>query len=643
MNQKQQHFGANFFNTLRAGDWTRTKESLLGGVCAAIANRTGYDLTLVRVVVGLLSLFFTPVLFAYLVLWVLLPDEKGDIEMELLILGRPRSSIVGAFIVLLIALFGVPALTIPVIFGGIIMSVTPVSSTIVIVLLALIALFVGIAGALIYILSTYPKTNSDSPKGAPMNSNQPPVNSPVPPAGPGANPHTSQPPHGSANGFAAGPNPGPNQTATNATVPAYNQVPVSQQIPPQPRQTAPVGTYAQASYATEVRSQAPQPAGPVPVPTSFTGPPQPPVYTPPPPRFKPRPGPGKRAHLIALALVLLVFAISTITRQYLPSRTWILLGPALLTLVLSVSAIVLLLMRRRTSWISVVASLVAVFITLPTMILVNMIPPDYSFSSSLSGKPGVNTAIGSFYTAQCEQTDLGIGDASLDTRTWTDTKCHTKISTGIGSIRVDVRQNQPIIFNIKNGTGQVHAITINKWLVKSMDSTEAPKEINTTSNLQGPFVVPYPRSYNVEQIGYDKDGKTIIRTDYTWASSVGQNQGIQLMTKPNLTEANAIVINIEQGIGEVTIVSHPDHNAFNGDKASGNKFCVYGWWDPLGNYHGGIMPDINPNIVDQQCSNTDGGLDYGNRNDRGPNNGSDSSGDGNQPDTGSNPDSGHNS
>lgn len=49
---------------------------LLAGVCAAIALRFGWSPVLVRVGWVILSLFPGPLWIAYVVLWIIIPDER---------------------------------------------------------------------------------------------------------------------------------------------------------------------------------------------------------------------------------------------------------------------------------------------------------------------------------------------------------------------------------------------------------------------------------------------------------------------------------------------------------------------------------------------------------------------------------------
>lgn len=55
---------------------TRSKDKMLGGVCAGIANYFGWDATLVRlayVVISVLSAAF-PGLLVYIIMWIVVPE-----------------------------------------------------------------------------------------------------------------------------------------------------------------------------------------------------------------------------------------------------------------------------------------------------------------------------------------------------------------------------------------------------------------------------------------------------------------------------------------------------------------------------------------------------------------------------------------
>ncbi len=59
----------------------RSRNQIVAGVCAGFAEYMGWDVTLVRVIYALLSIFSAgfPGLILYIVLWVVMPLEGEDI------------------------------------------------------------------------------------------------------------------------------------------------------------------------------------------------------------------------------------------------------------------------------------------------------------------------------------------------------------------------------------------------------------------------------------------------------------------------------------------------------------------------------------------------------------------------------------
>ena len=53
------------------------KNRMLGGVCGGLANWLGWDVTLVRVLYVVVSIFSVafPGILAYIILWVVMPEE----------------------------------------------------------------------------------------------------------------------------------------------------------------------------------------------------------------------------------------------------------------------------------------------------------------------------------------------------------------------------------------------------------------------------------------------------------------------------------------------------------------------------------------------------------------------------------------
>ncbi|QTX03692.1 PspC domain-containing protein [Agromyces archimandritae] len=84
---------ANGSARLRFFDWVRTldverRDGWLGGVCAGVAARIGIDPLIVRGIVVVAAIFASPVVFVYLLGWMLLPDRRGRIHLEELFAAR---------------------------------------------------------------------------------------------------------------------------------------------------------------------------------------------------------------------------------------------------------------------------------------------------------------------------------------------------------------------------------------------------------------------------------------------------------------------------------------------------------------------------------------------------------------------------
>jgi len=59
-----------------SGPFVRPRNGrVLGGVCAAVANRFGWDVTLTRVLTVVASLFAGAAIIVYIVLWIVVPEE----------------------------------------------------------------------------------------------------------------------------------------------------------------------------------------------------------------------------------------------------------------------------------------------------------------------------------------------------------------------------------------------------------------------------------------------------------------------------------------------------------------------------------------------------------------------------------------
>ena len=75
----------SFFNSLRSIPFRRGPKRLVAGVAGGIADKFGWDVTLVRI--GLLLSFLLPILGIplYLVAWLLIPAQDDSIALQKMI------------------------------------------------------------------------------------------------------------------------------------------------------------------------------------------------------------------------------------------------------------------------------------------------------------------------------------------------------------------------------------------------------------------------------------------------------------------------------------------------------------------------------------------------------------------------------
>ena len=71
-----------FFDTIRGFGLKRGPQRWLGGVCGGIAAKLKIDVAYVRIAYLLLSLLPGPAFVAYVVAWLLLPDQRNAIVLE---------------------------------------------------------------------------------------------------------------------------------------------------------------------------------------------------------------------------------------------------------------------------------------------------------------------------------------------------------------------------------------------------------------------------------------------------------------------------------------------------------------------------------------------------------------------------------
>ena len=71
-----------FFEIVRGFGLKRGPQRWLGGVCGGIAAKLNIDVAYVRIAYLLLSLLPGPAFVAYIVAWLLLPDQRNAIVLE---------------------------------------------------------------------------------------------------------------------------------------------------------------------------------------------------------------------------------------------------------------------------------------------------------------------------------------------------------------------------------------------------------------------------------------------------------------------------------------------------------------------------------------------------------------------------------
>ena len=107
-----------FFESMRGSGWYRAQPRVIGGVCSGVAARTGWDMSLVRVLTVLAAFFIPLVPLAYALGWLLLPEaQDGRIHLEEALEGRFDIAVVGGIV---LGLFSLSSLipSVGLIFGG---------------------------------------------------------------------------------------------------------------------------------------------------------------------------------------------------------------------------------------------------------------------------------------------------------------------------------------------------------------------------------------------------------------------------------------------------------------------------------------------------------------------------------------------
>ncbi|MFT4185890.1 MAG: PspC domain-containing protein [Micrococcaceae bacterium] len=99
------NFADKTFNKIRNTGLERSNNRMLGGVCGMVAERTPLSATMVRIIVGILTIVtFGATVLIYGSTWALLSDKKGRIPAQDFKHGKTSPSVVGSFLMMVIGL-----------------------------------------------------------------------------------------------------------------------------------------------------------------------------------------------------------------------------------------------------------------------------------------------------------------------------------------------------------------------------------------------------------------------------------------------------------------------------------------------------------------------------------------------------------
>jgi phage shock protein PspC (stress-responsive transcriptional regulator) len=94
------------FDPIRGMGLVRSEHRVVGGVCGGVAERTGIDPTVIRVVAVVLAVFGGLGVLLYGLGWLLLPEPDGRIHADEVLHGRVEAGAVGAIVLTVLSLGG---------------------------------------------------------------------------------------------------------------------------------------------------------------------------------------------------------------------------------------------------------------------------------------------------------------------------------------------------------------------------------------------------------------------------------------------------------------------------------------------------------------------------------------------------------
>lgn len=417
--------GASLFDSIRRSGWYRPRTRFLGGVCASVSARTGWDPALVRGLAVILGVFMPPTWIAYGLGWALLPEEEdGRIHAEELVHGRFDIAQAGAILMMLIGAGVVFPWGLSFTTGS--LGLIGVSFFGVVIVAGLVTLLVATA-TMHGRGSPHPRTTSpqspnpwstapDPQKGAPMST-------PPTPGGP------QTPPAASTNG------------------PVFPGMGPSAQSGAYPRS---------ASWQAPAAAQSHAPGSPSPTPV---------WQTPPRPWMRPRKVAGwinlGITGLVTLIIALTCFFMYEVGRRHsiLPTSALnapsdllqiraMLIGGGICLAIVGLAIVIASFRDRAAGWLSALA-LFGVFLSFPVLIANAAWNSQQEISSSVGSAFTSLPSVGNMTADWTADSNLApgssVGDLTLDLREApADLSKTFVLNEVVGTLTVNVRPDQPV-------------------------------------------------------------------------------------------------------------------------------------------------------------------------------------------------------
>lgn len=412
-----------FFNALRYSGWYRAERRTIGGVCAGVSARTGWDLTLVRGLTVIMILLSPALMALYGLAWAFLPEQRdGRIHTEQLVRGYFDAAQVGAGVLILmgvtsyfplLTLFGDSGL------GG----------------LSTIAFLVAVVVIIVALVSSQ---NQHA----------------APPAYPAAGASFTPPAAPRAQGGAPAPQP---MRAQPGSLPHYG-APMNAPMPPHYTAPSPAGDWRAMGGPTQA---APHSQPPQSLPT-MQYPPTAPTWAPPMPA--PIKTVSRRVNLVVTGLVLLTMAVTFFLMHRVMSQSenvYVgdsnaivigLVGGGICLLIVGIALAIASLRNRNSSWL-VVFSVIGFFLAFPTM-FVGSIRSEIGAGAEWISSPVIEydwttTAVSG--SASTSRATLDLTDAPSTTVKTID------VNPSVLDLSIIARQDQPIRIVCVSGIDNVDA------------------------------------------------------------------------------------------------------------------------------------------------------------------------------------------